>query len=97
MKSKREPFACTHERLTIDGKWSQSEQTELWCKPAEFASSSAGLRFVRSVVKPVKKLVQELDRATAWRRLWISPDRVVDQYRRQFEQAATMLSREVPS
>jgi hypothetical protein len=49
------------------------------------------------VVKPVKKLVQELDRATAWRRLWISPDRVVDQYRLQFEQAAIQLPRGVPS
>ena len=97
MKSKREPFACTHERLTIDRKWSQSEQTELWCKPAEFASSSAGQRFVRRAVKPVKKLLQELDRATAGRRLWISPDRVVDQYRRQFEQAAIQLSGGVPS
>ena len=61
MKSKREPFACTHERLTIDRKWNQAEQTELWCKPEEFASSSAWLRFARRVVKPVKKLVQELD------------------------------------
>jgi len=97
MKSKREPFACTHERLTIDRKWNQAEQTELWCKPEEFASSSAGLRFARRVVKPVKKLVQELDRATVWRRLWISPDRVVDQYRRQFEQAAIQLPGGVPS
>jgi len=49
------------------------------------------------VVKPVKKLVQELDRATAWRRLWLSPDRVVDQYRWQFERAATQLPGGVPS
>ena len=97
MKSKREPFACTHERWTIDRKWSQAEQTELWCKPAEFASSSSGQRLARRVVKPVKKLVQELDRATAWRRLWISPDRVVEQYRRQFDQAATLLPGGVPS
>jgi hypothetical protein len=83
--------------LTIDRKWSQAEQAELWCKPAEFAASSAGQRFARRVVKPVKKLVQELDRATAWRRLWISPDRVVGQYRRQFEQAVTLLSGGVPS
>ena len=61
IKSKREPFACTHKRLTIDRKWSQAEQAELWCKPAEFASSSAGQRFARHVVKPVKKLVQALD------------------------------------
>ena len=97
IKSKREPFACTHERLTIDQKWSQAEQAELWCKPAEFSTSSFGQRFTRQVVKPLRKLVQELDRATAWRRLWISPDRVVDQYRRQFEQAATLLPSGVPS
>jgi hypothetical protein len=97
IKSKREPFACAHERWTIDRKWSQAEQAELWCKPAEFSSSSFGQRLARHVVKPVKKLVQELDRATAWRRLWISPDRVVRQYRRQFEQAVTLLPRGVSS
>jgi hypothetical protein len=48
-------------------------------------------------VKPIRKLAQELDRATAWRRLWISPDRVVGQYRRQFEQAAALLPSGVPS
>ncbi len=68
IKSKREPFACTHERLTIDQKWSRAEQAELWCKPAEFAVLSPGQRLTRRVVKPVKKLAQELDRATAWRR-----------------------------
>ena len=97
MKSKREPFACTYERLTIDRKWSQAEQTELWCKSAEFATSSLGQRLTRPVVKPIKKLAQELDRATVWRRRWISPDRVVGQYRREFEQAATMLPHGVPS
>ena len=97
IKSKREPFACTHERWTIDRKWSQAEQAELWCKPAEFSTSFMGQRLVRRVVKPVKKLVQELDRATAWRRLLISPDRVVGQYRRQFERAATMLPSGVAS
>ena len=74
-----------------------SEQAELWCKPAEFSISSFGQRLTRHVVKPVKKLVQELDRATAWRRIWISPDRVVGQCCRQFEQAATRLPSEVPS
>lgn len=97
IKSRREPFACTHERWTIDQKWSQIEQAELWCKPEEFSTSSFGQRLARRVVKPVKKLVQELDRATAWRRLWISPDRVVGQYRREFEQAATLLPAGVPS
>jgi len=97
IKSKREPFACTHERWTIDRKWSQAEQAELWCKPAELTTSSFGKRLSLRVVKPVKKLMQELDRATAWRRLWISSDRVVGQYRRKFEQAATLLPSGVPS
>ena len=88
---------CALPILTIDRKWSQAEQAELWCKPAEFVRLSAGQRFARRVVKPVKKLVQELDRVTAWRRLWISPDRVVGQYRRQFEQALTLLPGGVPS
>ena len=44
IKSKREPFACTHERLTIDRKWSQDEQAELWCKPGEFSTLSFGQR-----------------------------------------------------
>ena len=97
VKSKREPFACTHERWTIDRKWSQAEQAELWCKPAEFSAPSSGQRLARRLVKPIRKLAQELDRVTVWRRLWISPDRVVDQYRRQFEQAATLLPSGVPS
>ncbi|MDH4187726.1 MAG: glycosyltransferase, partial [Nitrospira sp.] len=71
VKSKREPFACTHERWMIDRKWSQAEQAELWYKPAEFAAESVGQQLVRHVVKPVRKLVQEVDRATAWRRLWV--------------------------
>jgi hypothetical protein len=97
IKSKREPFACTHERWTIDRKWSQAEQAELWCKPAEFSTASFGQRLARRVVKPVKKMVQELDRATVWRRRWVNPDRVVDQYRRQFQQAATLLTGGMPS
>ena len=86
-----------HPEELIDRKWSQAEQAELWCKPAEFSTSSFGQRLTRHVVKPVKKLVQELDRAMAWRRIWISPDRVVGQCRRQFEQAATRLPSEVSS
>jgi len=42
-------------------------------------------------------LAQELDRATVWRRRWISPDRVVGQYRREFEQAVALLPSGVPS
>ena len=97
IKSKREPFACTHERWKIDRKWSQAEQAELWCKPAEFSTASFGQRLARRVVKPVKKMVQELDRATVWRRRWVNPDCVVDQYRRQFQQATTSLTGGMPS
>jgi GT2 family glycosyltransferase len=97
IKSKREPFACTHERWTIDRKWSHAEQAELWCKPAEFSTASFGQRLARKMVKPVKKMVQELDRATVWRRRWVSPDRVVAQYRREFQQAATLFPGDMPS
>ena len=91
VKSKPEPFACTHERWTIDRKWSRSEQAELWCKPAEFSTSSLDQRLARCVLKPVKKMIQEVDRATVWRRLRVDPDRVVGQYRRHFQQAAALL------
>ena len=55
VKSKREPFACTHERITIDRKWNQAEQAELWCKPAEFAPSSAGSLSRRRRCCPVER------------------------------------------
>ena len=85
MKSKREPFACTHERWSIDQKWPQAEQARLWCKPEEFSRPSlvSGV-LSRHLVKPIKKLLLEVDRATAWRRLWVDPQRIVAEYRRQF-------------
>lgn len=86
MKSKREPFACTHERWSIDRKWSQAEQARLWCKPEDFSTpSSLGQALSRHLVKPVRKLLQELDRATAGRRLWVPPQRVVGLYRAKFQ------------
>jgi GT2 family glycosyltransferase len=85
IKSKREPFACTHERWSIDQKWDKLEQARLWCKPEEFSRSSVERVLSRHVVKPIKKLVQEVDRATAWRRLWAKPDSIVGLYRRKFE------------
>ncbi|MBA5867392.1 MAG: glycosyltransferase [Nitrospira sp. CR1.3] len=84
IKSKREPFACTHERWSIDQKWDKAEQTRLWCKPEEFSQASFGGSFSRRVIKPLKKLIQELDRASAWRRSWVQPRRVVEQYRKKF-------------
>ncbi|HLZ34498.1 MAG TPA: glycosyltransferase [Nitrospira sp.] len=86
VRGKREPFACTHERWSIDQKWDKAEQTRLWCKPEDFSNpSSIGHALNRHVVKPVRKLLQELDRATAGRRLWTPPQRVVELYRRKFQ------------
>ncbi len=88
VKSKREPFACTHERWSIDRKWDQREQADLWCKPEDFARSGLRESAARRLGKPLKKLALELDRLSAWRRLWIPPQRVVEQYRRQFAKLA---------
>jgi GT2 family glycosyltransferase len=93
MKSKREPFACTHDRWSIDHKWSHAVQSSLWCKPEEFASTSASSLVWSRVVKPLKKLLLEIDRATAFRRLWAKPERVVEEYRRQFDRARSAMSR----
>jgi GT2 family glycosyltransferase len=93
MKGRREPFACTHERWSIDRKWSQAEQASLWCKPEEFISRSfLGYVMKRRLLKPVKKLLLEVDRATAWRRRWADPQRVVDQFRRQFDSVGRISS-----
>lgn len=86
VKGTREPFACTHERWSIDQKWSRAEQARLWCKPEEFSNQSSLRRSVsRHVIKPIRKLLQEVDRATARRRLWAQPHRVVELYRRKFQ------------
>jgi hypothetical protein len=86
MKSKREPFGCTHERWSIDQKWSAADQASLWCKPEEFRSPAGWSRSLnRHVVKPMKKLWLEVDRATAFRRLWTDPGRIVEEYRRRFD------------
>jgi GT2 family glycosyltransferase len=89
MKSVREPFGCAHERWSIDQKWSRQEQASLWCKPEEFrAPSRWGHPLKRHVVKPLKKLWLEIDRATAFRRLWADPGRIVEEYRRRFDLVA---------
>lgn len=95
IKGRREPFACEHEKLMIDQKWSQAEQARLWCKPAELSlvRPSFGQCFSRRVIRPARKLLQEFDRATAWRRRLSSPDRVVAQYRQKFKQAAALLQK----
>lgn len=97
VKGKREPFACGHERLSIDQKWDKAEQARLWCKPEEFSQSSVQQSLRRHLIKPLKKVVQELDRASAWRRLWVQPHRVVEQYRRKFAMLAPVQSASRPS
>ena len=83
---------CSDVYFDCGKKKDQRETTPLAKKRdsvEELSTLPFGQRLSRCVVKPVKKLLQELDRATVWRRRWIDPDRVVDQYRRQFEQAVT--------
>lgn len=89
IKSKWEPFACTHERWSINQKWDKAEQAQLWCKPEEFSDASFGRSLRRHLIKPLKKLIQELDRASAGRRLWVQPQLVVKQYRKKFEALGT--------
>jgi GT2 family glycosyltransferase len=98
MKSKREPFACAHERWSIDQKWSREQQAGLWCKPQDFGSPSryAG-PLNRHLVKPLKKLWLELDRATAFRRLWSNPVDVVAEYRRRFDRLGHAGAVEIPA
>ena len=86
MKSKREPFACAHERLSIDHKWSPAEQASLWCKPEEFLLPSPCNPVTRHLMKPLRKLLLEIDRATAFRRRWHDPGRIVHGYRHRFSQ-----------
>ncbi|BCA54241.1 glycosyl transferase [Nitrospira sp. KM1] len=86
VKSKREPFACAHERWTIDRKWDREEQAKLWCKPDELSGRPSFMRSIgERVAKPVRKLIQELDRMTAARRLWVPASRIVDVYRQKFQ------------
>lgn len=86
VKSKREPFACTHKGMSIDQKWERVEQARLWCKPEEFSDrSSLGRSLKRHLIKPMKKLIREVDRLTVGRRLWVQPESVVEKYRRKFK------------
>lgn len=89
MKGKREPFACTHPRLSIDEKWSKEEQARLWCKPEEFAERGDGIgeMLARRLGKPVRKVGREIDRMFSWRWLFVNPRRIVDSYRARFQAA----------
>jgi len=87
-KGKREPFVCTHPRVSIDEKWSREEQARLWYKPEDFhqcISGPSSARMLQSRLRKIfKKLVREIDRALAWRWLLVSPDQIVNIYRRKF-------------
>ncbi len=97
---KREPFVCTHPQLSIDEKWSREEQARLWYKPEDFhqrtSEPSRARMFQRRLGKLFKKLIREIDRAFAWRWLFVSSDRKLEMYRKEFEitekQAATLVS-----
>ena len=86
---KREPFVCTHPRLSIDEKWSRAEQARLWYKPEEFhhriSEPSSARILQRRLGKLFKKLVREIDRAFAWRWLFVSSERKLEMYRKKFE------------
>jgi glycosyltransferase involved in cell wall biosynthesis len=88
VKGKREPFGCTHPRLSIDEKWRREEQARLWYKPEDFhqciSEPSSARRLQSRLGKIFKKLIQEIDRALAWRWLLVSPDQIVKIYRRKF-------------
>ena len=89
VKSKREPFACTHPRLSIHEKWSREEQERLWYKSNYFRPVSArhsfGELIHRHVGKPFEKLVREFQRAVSWRWLYVRPELIVELHRRQFQ------------
>lgn len=86
--AKPEPYACRHERLSIDEKWTRKEQLRLWCKPEELLaprSATSTMGIIRGrIVKLIRKLVREMDRALSWRWLLVNPDQIVNIYRRKF-------------
>jgi hypothetical protein len=70
------------------------EQEKLWCKPNYFKSVSDERSFQqilrRHVGKPLKKLVQEFNRAFAWRWNYVNPERIVELHRRQLQTLGTI-------
>ncbi len=89
VKGKREPFACAHKRLSIHDKWSREEQERLWYKSNYFRPESGRRSLAelleRHLGKPVEKLAREVQRAVAWRWLYVPPERIVELHRRQFQ------------
>jgi hypothetical protein len=93
VKGRREPFACTHPRLSIHDKWSREEQERLWYKSNYFQPASGRRSFRdllrRHVGKPVEKLAREWQRAVSWRWLYVQPEKIVELHRRQIEVLGT--------
>jgi GT2 family glycosyltransferase len=88
VKGKREPFACTHPRLSIHDKWTREEQEKLWYKPDDFRvvqGQHLQRLLRRRVGKPFEKLVRELKRSVSWRWLYVRPERILELHRRQFQ------------
>ncbi len=90
VKGRREPFACTHPRLSIDEKWTSDDQRRLTFRsgagPA--TNESAMSAIPRRVRKLLSKGSRQVDSVLAWRRLWQSPDSILRLYRRKFEALA---------
>ncbi|HET9395223.1 MAG TPA: hypothetical protein VFO36_04125, partial [Nitrospiraceae bacterium] len=93
VKGRREPFACTHPRLSIHDKWSREEQERLWYKSNYFRPASGRPSFRdllrRHVGKPLEKLAREWQRAVSWRWLYVQPEKIVELHRRQIEVLGT--------
>jgi hypothetical protein len=89
VKGKREPFACTHPRVSIHEKWSPEEQERLWYKSNYFQPDSGSRAFStlvrRHVGKPLEKLVREFQRAMSWRWLYVPPEKILELHQRQFQ------------
>jgi GT2 family glycosyltransferase len=93
IKGRREPFACTHPRLSIHDKWSRQEQERLWYKSNYFQPISGRRSFRdllrRHVGKPLEKLAKECQRAVSWRWLYVQPEKIVELHRRQIQALGT--------
>jgi GT2 family glycosyltransferase len=90
MKGRREPFACTHPRLSIDEKWTSDEQTRLTFRSnaGQTSSRSAARAKVRQGKKLLSKVVRYVDGVFAWRWLLQSPERILGLYRHKFQTLA---------
>lgn len=88
LKSKPEPYACAHQKLSVDEKWSREEQAGLWFKPQDFLNPlSAHSRkqvVLRRFNRIGEKLSREVDRAFAWRWLLVRSDRILKVYTSRF-------------